>query len=111
MTIVQDLERMLDTERKLLLAGEFAALASLAEEKAALAERLGAGRPDLPAEDYARLSERAAHNEALLRSARRGIQAAMAQLRQFSDGEHQSTYSREGERRPLTRTPSVIQKF
>lgn len=111
MSIVGELEQVLAEEQQLLLSGTYDQLEILAEKKSRLAERLAEGAPDLKAKDYERILERATHNEALLGSAQRGIQAAMTQLRQISEGEHQSTYSKEGERKPLARMVSVTQKF
>lgn len=112
MNIVQELEDVLAEEQKHLLSGDFAALEELVDRKAELTEKLAKKKPDLPKDVYERLADHAAHNEALLGSARRGLQAAMALLRQMSDGETQQTYSREGTRRPLSRSPaSVTQKL
>ena len=111
MTIVAELERILEKEQRLLLTGDYGQLAQLAEEKNDLAERLADGLQDLSVETVEKLAEQAGHNEALLKSARRGMQAAMTQLKQFSEGEHQSTYSAEGRREPLSRPVSVTQKL
>ena len=111
MSVIGALEEVLDEEQRILMSGDFAKLERLAAIKTELAEQLAATSLDVPAEAYSALVERAAHNEQLLSSARRGIQAAIAQLKQFADGEHQSTYSKEGQRRPLARRVSVTQKF
>ena len=79
--------------------------------KAALADRLASGSPEMGTEAYEKLSAQATHNEALLHSAQRGIQAALSQLKAISSGEHQSTYTRAGERKPLSRPVSVTQKY
>ena len=111
MTIVAELERILEKEQRLLLTGDYGQLAQLAEEKNDLAERLADGLQDQSVETVEKLAEQAGHNEALLKSARRGMQAAMTQLKQFSEGEHKSTYSAEGRREPLSRPVSVTQKL
>lgn len=112
MSLVSDLEKLLAEEQKHLLSGNFTALERLIERKSKLAERLAASKPDLPRDVIEGLARRAAHNEALLGSARRGLQAAMAQLRQLPDGEAQKTYSKEGQRQSLARkSASVIQKL
>lgn len=110
MNIVAELESLLSEEQELLLTGNYSRLEALAVRKSELAERLAA-TPDLPEADYQDIKSRAAHNEALLNSARRGIQAAISQLREYASGEHQSTYSREGQRQPLSRPVSVTQKY
>lgn len=108
MNLVTELEEILADEQRCLLSGAYDDLAGLAERKTALAARLSAKRGDLGEDACRRLKNKAAHNEALLRAAQRGIQAAIAQLRQFTSGEHQSTYSRDGMRRPLSRSPSAL---
>jgi len=111
MSVVADLETLLELERTLLLKGDYEALHALIEKKVALESRLSSKKPDLPAEDYARLSKMAKHNEALLSSAQHGLQSAIAQIRQLTDGESQKTYSKDGQRRSLSRKPvSVAQK-
>ncbi len=110
MNIVSELESVLAEEQELLLTGNYAKLEEGAARKAELAEELAAA-PELPQMDYTDIITKSAHNEALLNSARRGIQAAISQLREYSSGEHQSTYSKEGQRQPLSRQVSVIQKY
>ena len=111
MSVVAELESVLAEEQKILLTGHYSKLAVLADRKAKLAEMLSLEELDFPEEVYKSLVARAAHNEALLASARRGIQAAISQLKEFSNGEHQSTYSKEGLRQPLARPVSVVQKL
>ena len=111
MSVIGALEEVLAEEQRILLTGDYAKLEGLATVKTKLAEQLSSTPVDTGADAYAALVKQAAHNERLLSSARRGIQAAIAQLKQFTDGEHQSTYSREGQRQPLARKVSVTQKF
>ena len=111
MSIIGALEDVLAEEQRILLSGDYSRLEDLAVVKTKLAEQLRDTAVDTDADTYEALIEQAAHNERLLKSARRGIQAAIAQLKQFSDGEHQSTYSKKGERQPLARKVSVTQKF
>ena len=108
MSIVSELEELLQQEQELLLSGRFAELELLCEHKSRLAHRLACSKPELPKEIYANLAERAVHNEALLDSARRGLQSAMTQLRQIAQAEDQSTYSKDGQRRPLSRKPATV---
>lgn len=109
--MIRELEYVLSEEQNCLLTGDYGGLANLAERKTLLAERLEADSASLDADDCRRVADQAAHNEALLRSAQRGIQAAITQIGQFKSGEHQSTYSAGGQRRPLSRNPSVVQKL
>ena len=111
MNIVSELEGVLDEEQELLLTGNYARLEELATRKEALAEALSASTSDLSEEEVQGIATKSAHNEALLNSARRGIQAAISQLRDYTTGEHQSTYSKEGARVPLSRPVSMIQKY
>ena len=111
MNVLTELESVLAEEQELLLTGNFGQLEALAEKKTELAEALSMDAPDLPEEAYEGLLNQAAHNEALLSSARRGIQAAISQLREYSSGGHQSTYSKEGQRQPLAKPTSVVQKY
>ena len=112
MSVIEDLERILADEQTRLLTGDYSGLADLADRKTMLAERLEHAAPTLDVGACKRLADKAAHNETLLRSAQRGIQAAMTQLDQFTNGEHQSTYSKGGQRRALSPNPSsIIQKL
>lgn len=112
MNVIKDLERILADEQTCLLTGDYLGLSDLADRKSLLADRLREAALTLDAGACNRLADKAAHNEALLRSAQRGIQAAMMQLDQFTNGEHQSTYSKGGQRSPLSRNPSsIVQKL
>ncbi|MGS4946369.1 hypothetical protein ACVDG3_12880 [Meridianimarinicoccus sp. RP-17] len=72
---------LLDTERRLILAGRFEDLGALLDDKARLVARLGADRP--PAAAIGRLRARAGSNLALLAAAREGIAAAQARLHEL----------------------------
>ena len=111
MNVVEELESVLAEEQRVLLTGDYGQLSDLLNRKAALADRLASGSPEMGTEAYEKLSAQATHNEALLHSAQRGIQAALSQLKAISSGEHQSTYTRAGERKPLSRPVSVTQKY
>lgn len=111
MNVVEELESVLAEEQEILLTGDYASLPGLLDRKSKLAETLAAGGPELSRETYEKLSSRAKHNEALLNSARRGIQAALSQLKEISSGANQSTYTSEGERTPMSRPVSVTQKY
>ncbi|MCV6591648.1 MAG: hypothetical protein OIF48_01750 [Silicimonas sp.] len=111
MNVVKELELVLDTEQELLLKGDYTRLQELLDRKAKLADLLAAQPPDLTAEECKTLAARASQNEALLSSARRGIQAAMSQLKEIKSGANQSTYTRAGDRQPMGRSVSVMQKY
>ena len=112
MNILAELEDVLKEEQQLLLNGRISALQDLVERKARLSERLASGRPEVPAETYRRISARARQNKALLEAAQRGLQAAIAQLRQTVNAKDQTTYSRTGDRMSLARArSSVAQKI
>ena len=111
MNVLVELETVLAEEQTILLAGDYAKLEALAERKTVLAEQLAENAPELPVEAVKKLARQATHNEALLASARRGIQAAISQLKEYTSGEHQSTYTAQGERAPLSRRVSVTQKY
>ncbi len=106
MNLISELEGVLREEQELLLAGNLKALEGLVGRKANLARKLAEQRPNIAEDIYRDLARKADHNEALLDAARRGLQAAIQQIRQTSGTMEQSTYSKTGERRPLSRSPS-----
>ncbi len=106
MSLISELEDVLREEQELLLSGSLAELEKLVERKSALAQKLADVRPDVSADHYRRLARKAEHNETLLDAARRGLQAAMQQIRQSADTKAQNTYCKSGERRPMSRAPS-----
>jgi flagellar biosynthesis/type III secretory pathway chaperone len=108
MNILAELEDVLEEERRLLISGRISAIQELVERKAKLSKCLARERPAAPVEVYRRLSWRAERNKALLEAAQRGLQAAMAQVKQAASATDQTTYSRTGDRLPLARTRSSI---
>jgi len=108
MNVVNEIEDVLQQEQELLLSGNYAGLEALIRRKSGLVKRLSETRPNVPGEAYAQLARRASQNEAMLGAAQRGLQSALAQLRQLAAAEEQSTYSREGKRRFLSPQPSSI---
>jgi flagellar biosynthesis/type III secretory pathway chaperone len=108
MSVVDEIRSVLKEEQELLLAGNFVALEALVERKSRLTETLAARMPTLPRDGVAELLEQAGRNDALLGAARRGLSAALAQLRQLSSAREQTTYSSDGQRRSLFRTPSSV---
>lgn len=111
MKLLDEIEDVLRREQELLLSGNYTALEALIDRKTRLAERLKDSRETEPADAYETLARRASENEALLGAAQRGLKAALSQLRQLAADEKQTTYSKEGERIPLSHgRSSIIQK-
>ena len=108
MNMIDELDEVLGIEEEALLQGDFMALEALVSRKEGLAAWLSTHEPDLHPQVYRDLKERASWNEELLKSAQRGVQAALLQIRHSADNMEQATYSSSGERRPLSRTPSTI---
>lgn len=108
MNILTELEDILAREQELLLNGNFSDLQSLVDRKTMLSEWLARKKPDLSKEQFERLNMRAQQNEALLQASRRGLKAAMEQLRQTRQAAEQTTYSKSGKRQTLSRVPSSI---
>ncbi len=108
MNIIAELEAVLKEEEETLLNGNLGALESLLERKTRLVAWLAARKPELPPETLRRLMDKASHNDALLSSARLGLQAAMKQLRETARTSEQSIYSRTGERQPMSPAPSSV---
>jgi flagellar biosynthesis/type III secretory pathway chaperone len=108
MNVLTEMENLLRQEQELLLSGDFSRLEALVQRKTTLAEWLSKSKPHVDQDTYRQLAQQASHNEALLDAARRGMRAALSQLRMTSDPEGQSTYSEQGKRRPLSRAPSSI---
>lgn len=112
MTLDRELEEVLHAEREALLKGDFATLEALLPRKQSLAKRLSESKAELPLELYQSLKEKAVENDALLNSARRGLQAALTQFSDLKNGPEQTTYSRDGERRPMSQSKnSITQKI
>lgn len=112
MNVFKELEDILWREQQLLLNGDFQGLETLLKRKARLADWLSSHKPEVSVEVAGKLKETAHRNEALLDAARRGLKAAMAQLKQASSTDCQTTYSSSGERRPMSRAPgSITQKI
>lgn len=111
MNIIEELEAVLEEEQSLLLKGDFVGLKPLVEKKSELAQRLTELKPDVSEATYQELADKAGYNEALLNSARNGLQSAMNRIRHAAESTEQKTYSSSGERQSLARRPaSVVQK-
>ena len=110
MSLVTEMEKILAEERRLLRAGDFVGLDGLIEQKSKLVELLSRERSELSRSDCENIASRASHNESLLEAARKGLQAAMVQLKQLSEGESRKYYSKAGERRTLSSGRSSVTK-
>ena len=75
-SIMNELLSGLDSERKAILTGSFATLASVADAR----ERLMAGESKLSAEEARLLLDRIGRNQRLLSSAIRGVQTAIGRI-------------------------------
>ncbi len=106
MNLVEELEDVLRVEQELLLKGNFNELERLVHRKSTLAQKLAEANSDLSGSRFKALAKKAKHNEALLDAARRGLQAAIQQIRQTAEATEQNTYTPNGERHPLARAPS-----
>lgn len=108
MSVISELEAVLKEEQQILLKGDLDSLEKLVQRKSKLAERLAQRKPEVSKAEYKYIAELASRNEALLNSARLGIEAAMKQIRQTPDKEDQKTYSKSGERKSLSKSLSSI---
>lgn len=112
MSVFSELEAVLKEEQKILLSGDFDSLEKLVKRKSKLAERLTQRKPEVSKAEYKYIADLASRNEALLKSARLGIEAAMKLIKQTPDAEDQKTYSKSGERKSLGKSSSsLIQKI
>ena len=110
MDMVKELTDVLQLEKDALLNGDFDALEVLVPRKEALSTMLSERKPNIPESVYQDLKRHAVQNDALVQAVARGLQAALTQVQQVRNGLEQTTYSSSGERRPLSRTPSVTQR-
>lgn len=112
MKVIDEIEDVLRQEQELLLSGNYAALDALVERKSRLVDRLRDHKTMVSGAAVEALAIRATENEALLGAAQRGLKAALSQLRPFAAAERQTTYTRQGERFPLSpNRSSVTQKL
>lgn len=91
MTGWAEMERLLEEERALLLAGRIADLPGLAERKLSVLSGLGGGGgpPD-------RVREMAVNNAGLLEAAGRGIRTALRQIEEARGARETKTYDAHG---------------
>ncbi len=91
------LEDILDQTRDALVAGDLAALASLAPRVAALADSLA----DLDPRAAQRLHRKASRNAQLLQAAARGLRAAQGRFGEIVAGPTLTTYDSRGRKEAI----------
>lgn len=91
------LEDLLDETRDAVVAGNLAALASLAPRVEALADSL----PPLDRQTSERLRQKAGRNALLLQAAAKGVRAAQGRLAEITAGPALTTYDAKGRREVL----------
>lgn len=107
-TSAAEIEDLLDAERNALLEGNFDAVSRLKDRKEELLGSLLEHRAGLSPEAYAKLSEKAAHNQTLLAGAARGIAAVRQRLQEIRDARAgNASYDAEGRRPTPIRAPSL----
>ena len=112
MNLAQELETVLQKQKQCLLSGDFAGLSILVERKARLSDQLAVQDASAEFADIANLAKQARQNDALLQSALRGTKAALVLIREASNGADKSTYTENGNRRPMgAATINVEQKM
>ena len=106
MSIGMKLEKLLDHEKDILLSGDLDKLETLEKVKISLSNELEDNDNKLSNDQIKRIIHKSGRNQELLKSAQRGIQSALTQLREVSEGSFQA-YSREGVRAPIISSKSV----
>ncbi|HBG98193.1 MAG: hypothetical protein JKP98_01625 [Rhodobacteraceae bacterium] len=97
-----ELDALLDRERRALRAGDVAALAALADDKARLAEALADLPPDrMDSAALGRLRAAARHNDRMLAAALSGLRTARAKLDAARRGGVMETYDQGGRRQTI----------
>ena len=110
MKIIEKFEQILDKEKQLLLEGEYSKLQNMLEIKSNLLNRISQMTPELSRDALQRVMHKSQRNSDLLASAQRGIKSAIVYVNEATDGSFQS-YSKEGERHPLTKAKVLHQKL
>jgi len=118
MEAIAELERLLDAERRILIAGEFSRLESLATKKQAAVDGLPGKTAAIGAIGRAggraaleRIHHKATRNEALLRAAMDGVRAVTSRMdavRQVRTG--LNTYDDQGRRANLLQRRTTVEK-
>lgn len=93
------IEDVLEAEREALLCGDLERVGRLKSRKEDLLADLLESRVGLSAENYARLSEKAARNQALLAGAAQGIAAVRQRLQEIRNAQSgDGSYTADGRR-------------
>lgn len=101
---------LLDEEKRCLLDGNYSTLEVLAKQKLKVSSKLAKAAQHFPQETIELIRKKSEQNEALLLSAQRGLQSAISHLTEAAEGSFQA-YSKEGQRKPLSKTLKVQQKI
>ncbi|MBT8449538.1 MAG: hypothetical protein KJO69_07605, partial [Gammaproteobacteria bacterium] len=83
--VFSELERVLDEERRLLLAGEYLNLDRVVDIKLKLLEMIPITLSSVPKNQIEKMLEKSARNDELLNAAQCGIKAAMSHLREVNE--------------------------
>lgn len=111
MSVLAELEDILEKERDLILSARFVDLERLTARKSLLASRIGrASKADTARVD--RLRAAATRNDALLHAAAQGLKAAVRQIAEARSLSDQTTYAADGSRRPTApRVQKLLQRL
>ncbi len=95
--ICNDLKNLLETEREILLAGEFEKLPEITDRKQALRECLGEKTQSRSAADLAKLKDLSQLNDRLMRASLDGLGAVKDRLKLIQDIQNKlTTYGGDG---------------
>lgn len=100
-TLIDEMDDLLDTERKALTRGDLSRATALVDHKEKLVQRL-AGLSTEEAGDLPRLHDKIIHNQALLDGALQGMRHVFARLTALSKVQRQlETYGEDGRRHTI----------
>ncbi len=109
MSILSELEDILEKERHLILSARFEDLERLATRKSLLASRIGrAKRAETAHVD--RLRAAAMRNDELLQAAARGLKSAVRQIADARSLSEQTTYAADGSRSPIAQRAQTLRQ-
>lgn len=111
MSVLGELEDILEKERHLILSARFEDLERLATRKSLLAGRIGRkNKADISRVEKLRAA--AARNDALLQSAAQGLKSAVRQIADARSLGDQTTYAADGSRNPIApRAGKLLQRL
>ena len=109
MNLLEKLNKILDEERKCLLAGNYEDLERLADKKQELTQNISKQLSGINRDALSAIALKATKNDTLLESAQRGIKSAISHLKEASEDSFKS-YSKEGSRSALSKRLTLRQK-